>query len=205
MNDEESNPGIFCFEFYRWLRYNIFMKKWFSLLFILTAAVLLSGCGYGQPSLSGKKLVFETTDIDGNPVSSEELFARHEITMLNLWAAWCGPCVGELSELNEVNDRLEQMDGAVVGLLNDDRNQENMDTVRRLLDENDVRYLNILAPANMNEIIVQNSFPMTVFVDRDGVVVGRTLVGTTSKKYIVDYYLSAATEALEALKSEKQE
>ena len=180
------------------------MKKWFP-LFVFLLVVLLNGCGFGQPSLAGKKLSFETVDIDGNPVSSEELFARHEITMLNLWAAWCGPCVGELSELNEVNDRLAQMDGAVVGLLNDDRSQKNLETVKLLLDENNAGYLNILAPENMNEIIVQGSFPMTVFVDRDGVIVGRTLVGTVSKKYIVDYYLSAAEEALEALNSDAQE
>ena len=180
------------------------MKKWFP-LFVFLLVVLLNGCGFGQPSLAGKKLSFETVDIDGNPVSSEELFARHEITMLNLWASWCGPCVGELSELNEVNDRLAQMDGAVVGLLNDDRSQKNLDTVKLLLDENNAGYLNILAPENMNEIIVQGSFPMTVFVDRDGVIVGRTLVGTVSKKYIVDYYLSAAEEALEALNSDAQE
>ena len=180
------------------------MKKWFP-LFVFSLVVLLSGCGFGQPSLAGKKLSFETVDIDGNPVSSEELFSRHEVTMLNLWAAWCGPCVGELSELNEVNNRLAQMDGAVVGLLNDDRSQKNLDTVKLLLDENNAGYLNILAPENMNEIFVQGSFPMTVYVDRDGVIVGRTLVGTVSKKYIVDYYLSAAEEALEASKSDVQE
>ena len=160
----------------------------------------ICGCIPGRTSLSGKKLVFETTDLDGNPVSSGELFARHEITMLNLWAGWCGPCVGELSELNEVNEKLMTMDGAVVGLLNDDKSQENLDTVRRVLSENDVQYLNILAPDNMNEIIRQSSFPMTVFVDREGVIIGRTLLGTVADKYVVDYYMDAANNALEALK-----
>ena len=120
--------------------------------------------------------------------------------MLNLWAGWCGPCVGELSELNEVNEKLMTMDGAVVGLLNDDKSQENLDTVRRVLSENDVQYLNILAPDNMNEIIRQSSFPMTVFVDREGVIIGRTLLGTVADKYVVDYYMDAANNALEALK-----
>ena len=201
---KKSSQVLYGLDFSCRLRYNKSMKKWFP-LFVFLLVVLLNGCGFGQPSLAGKKLSFETVDIDGNPVSSEELFARHEITMLNLWASWCGPCVGELSELNEVNDRLAQMDGAVVGLLNDDRSQKNLDTVKLLLDENNAGYLNILAPENMNEIIVQGSFPMTVFVDRDGVIVGRTLVGTVSKKYIVDYYLSAAEEALEALNSDAQE
>jgi thioredoxin 1 len=40
----------------------------------------------------GTEIHFETTDLDGNPVRSEELFAGHPVTMINLWATWCGPC-----------------------------------------------------------------------------------------------------------------
>ena len=48
----------------------------------------------------------------------------------------------------------------------------------------------------MNEIILQRYYPTTVFVNREGVVVGRTLLGTPGKGYIVDYYVEAAKEAL---------
>ena len=60
---------------------------------------------------SGKELRFETTDLDGNPVRSEELFAQHKVTMLNVWATWCGPCKGELQELGEINRRVQDQDG----------------------------------------------------------------------------------------------
>ena len=181
------------------LRYNTDMRKIILLILFCIMTGLLAGCDLTQPSLSGKQLQFETVDIDGNPVSSEALFAQHEITMLNLWATWCSPCVGELSELNEVNEKLGQMDGAVVGLLNDDKSPENIETAKRFLSENNVQYLNILAPDNMNDVIRQSSFPMTVFVNREGVIVGRTLLGTVGDKYIVDYYMDAANNALKAL------
>ena len=181
------------------LRYNTDMRKIILLILFCIMTGLLAGCDLTQPSLSGKQLQFETVDIDGNPVSSEALFAQHEITMLNLWATWCSPCVGELSELNEVNEKLGQMDGAVVGLLNDDKSPENIETAKRFLSENNVQYLNILAPNNMNDVIRQSSFPMTVFVNREGVIVGRTLLGTVGDKYIVDYYMDAANNALKAL------
>ena len=181
------------------LRYNTDMRKIILLILFCIMTGLLAGCDLTQPSLSGKQLQFETVDIDGNPVSSDALFAQHEITMLNLWATWCSPCVGELSELNEVNEKLGQMDGAVVGLLNDDKSPENIETAKRFLSENNVQYLNILAPNNMNDVIRQSSFPMTVFVNREGVIVGRTLLGTVGDKYIVDYYMDAANNALKAL------
>lgn len=186
------------------LRYNMRMKKFTLVFLLLLLIVLLSGCGFGQPSLSGKMIQFETVDIDGNPVSSGELFAQHEITMLNLWAGWCSPCVGELPELNNVHEKLLSMDGAVVGLLNDDKGPENLETVRQILSENNVQFLNILAPDNMDEIIRQSSFPMTVFVDREGVIIGRTLLGTVGDKYVVDYYMEAANNALETLKEDKE-
>ena len=167
----------------------------FLLLLILTA-VPLCGCGFDEPSLSGKLLQFETTDLSGNPVNSADLFAQHEITLLNLWGTWCGPCIQELPELNKVNALLADMDGAVVGLLHDGKGPNDVELAGRLLAENDISYLNILSPENMNEIILQRYYPTTIFVNREGVVVGRTLLGTPGKGYIVDYYVEAAKEAL---------
>lgn len=168
-------------------------------LMILAAVVLLCGCGGNELSLEGKWLLFETTDLSGNPVNSVDLFSEHEITMLNLWGTWCGPCIQELPELNKVNALLSDIDGAVVGLLNDGRGANNVDLAKRYLAENNVQYLNILSPENMNEIIQQRYYPMTIFVNRDGVVIGDTLLGTTGKSKIVDYYVQAAEEALKSV------
>ena len=56
-----------------------------------------------EKDLEGAKLVFTTTDIDGNTVTSEELFADNEITMVNCWGMWCPNCTGEIEELARIN------------------------------------------------------------------------------------------------------
>ena len=54
-----------------------------------------------QKSLkTGDVIRFDTTDLDGNPVSSDSLFAESKVTMINLWGTWCPPCKKELPALD---------------------------------------------------------------------------------------------------------
>lgn len=178
------------------------MKKlFFMLLIFLLISLLLSGC-FSFPSLSleGKELHFETVDLDGHPVSSEELFARHELTLLNLWATWCAPCIAELNDLNAVNEKLAELDCGVVGLLNED--EPDVDLAKRYLSEKGADYPVILAPDNMIELIRQSYFPMTVFVNREGVIVGSPILGAPGKK-AVEFYLNAAEKMLEKTGKDK--
>lgn len=67
----------------------------------------------------GKKVSFETTDLDGNPVKSEELFAGHKVTMINNWATWCGPCCGELPELEKLAAEIGEKDCRITEICDD--------------------------------------------------------------------------------------
>ena len=61
------------------------------------------------PSFNGK-------DLDGNDVSSDELFSNNTVTVVNFWFTTCKPCVGELGELEALNQKLADKGGAVVGV-----------------------------------------------------------------------------------------
>lgn len=61
----------------------------------------------GLVSLVGKKVSFETTDLDGNPVKSEDLFRDKKVTVINFWATWCPHCIDELPGLEDINKTLE--------------------------------------------------------------------------------------------------
>ena len=63
---------------------------------------------------------FKGKDLDGNDVD-DSLFAKNKVTVVNFWFSGCKPCVGELSKLNELNEKLKEMGGEVVGI--------NMDTL----------------------------------------------------------------------------
>ena len=61
------------------------------------------------PSFNGK-------DLDGNDVNSDELFSNNTVTVVNFWFTTCKPCVGELGELEALNQKLAEKGGAVVGI-----------------------------------------------------------------------------------------
>lgn len=44
---------------------------------------------------------FIVTAADGSTFTLSEALADHKLVLINLWATWCGPCVGEFSFLEE--------------------------------------------------------------------------------------------------------
>ena len=129
--------------------------------------------------LIGSKLEFTTTDLDGNPVSSADLFAQNEITLLNIWATWCGPCVGEFEDLQGIYKRMAEKGVGVVGLMIDD----DVELAREELEEFGVKYPVILAPENLDDLVFVNAYPTSVFVGKDGTVVAGPVVGALVSKY----------------------
>ena len=127
----------------------------------------------------GTKIEFETKDLDGNSVTSADLFAQNEVTMINVWATWCGPCIGELSELQQIHSRMQEKNCGIVGLLTD----ADLEAARRLVEENGVEYPVILAPDNLMEILPVNAYPTSYFVGRDGTVLDSAIVGAYVEKY----------------------
>lgn len=149
---------------------------------------LLDASEFGTPtdpleSMVGSRLEFETTDTEGNPVTSEELFGSHEITMLNIWASWCGFCIDEMEELEAVNGRLAEKDCAVVGLLADGDKEDPLESGKATLKEKGVTYTNILPPANLNELFYIAAYPTTYFVNREGIIIGTPIVGAYIDQY----------------------
>ena len=101
---------------------------------------------------------FKGKDLDGNDVD-DSLFAKNKVTVVNFWFSGCKPCVGELSKLNELNEKLKEMGGEVVGIAS----YKNL-----TFDSNSTvgKYAgNIMA------------FPTTVLVDKDGNIVGEPFMG----------------------------
>ena len=145
----------------------------------------------------GKTLTFTTTDVEGNPVTSEELFGQHEITMLNLWTSQCHFCIEELPDLEEINGRLADKDCAIVGLLLDGDDPDALALGKEILAENSVTYTVIVPPENVDDLFDVNAFPTSFFVNRDGVVVGEPVEGKMVDVYepAIDSLLAGKAEA----------
>lgn len=130
----------------------------------------------------GKEVSFETTDLDGNPISSADLFAQNKITMVNLWFRGCPHCVGELGDLEQINQQLQEKGCAVVGMTIDD--DETIPEAKAVLEENGVTYTNLRAPADYGTIFPTQGFPTTYFVDQSGKIVGSAISGPDVERYV---------------------
>ncbi|MBQ9459301.1 MAG: TlpA family protein disulfide reductase [Oscillospiraceae bacterium] len=148
---------------------------------------LLKGSRFYKPTdptllLVGKTVHFETTDLDGNPVSSEELFAQNEITMINCWATWCGPCKGELAALANIHTRVQTKGCGLIGIVTD--GGDAAEEAKSLLSQNGVTYPNVVKSDDMSNFMdAVDSIPTSLFVDKTGKILTAPIVGADIDAY----------------------
>ena len=124
---------------------------------------------------------FKGKDLDGNDVD-DSLFAKNTVTVVNFWFSGCKPCVGELSKLNELNEKLKEMGGEVVGINTDtlDNNEAGIKEAKEILKAQGASYKNLTFDSNSTVGKYAGNimaFPTTVLVDKDGNIVGEPFMG----------------------------
>ncbi len=130
---------------------------------------------------------FEGKDLDGNPVKSDELFSGNAVTVVNFWFTTCNPCVGELAELDGLNQELAQKGGALIGVnaFTLDGDEGAISEAKDILTKKGVTYQNVYFPSDSEAgKFTANIFayPTTYVVDRSGNIVGDPIVGAITDK-----------------------
>ena len=142
------------------------------------------GCG-STPSEATKFPSFTGKDLDGNDVSSDELFSKNKVTVMNFWFTTCKPCVGELGDLEKLNQELAKKGGQVVGVnsFTLDGNKGEIADAKDVLSKKGVTYKNIWFKSDSEAgKFTSNlfSFPTTYVIDQNGNIVGDPIVGAIS-------------------------
>lgn len=187
---------------------------------ILTIACLIIGCSSGSADTSDsdnrKKDLnpvndlfadIQTTDIDGNPITSE-LFSENELTLVNVWASFCRPCITEIPILEELSLEYQGKGVSIVGLLLDTSkttitaglSDEEREKGLKVISDTGATYPQIVLSENMlkTELGGINTFPTSYFVDKDGNVVGSSILGANSKsgwERAIENHLKAVRKA----------
>ena len=142
----------------------------------------LKEADWDLPGEVGDKVSFETTTLQGDTITSEELFAGHKVTMVNIWATWCGPCVNEMPELQKLNDSLAEKGCQVVGICFDATNDNYTAEALEIMDQCGVSYPNIHFTSDMNWAGV-STFPTSFFISEDGTILSEPVVGAYVSAY----------------------
>lgn len=125
---------------------------------------------------------FNETDANGRPMSIAGY--KGKVLLVDFWASWCGPCMGELPNVLAAYEKHHPNGFEIVGIS---------------LDEDRQRFQSVLKARNMtwqqffdgkkyeNKLAVNygvTSIPSTWLLDRNGVIIGSNLRGEELEKAV---------------------
>ena len=146
---------------------------------------------------------FEGKDLDGNTVKSDELFSGNAVTVVNFWFTTCNPCVGELAELDALNQELAEKGGSLIGVntFTLDGDEAAISEAKDVLAKKGATYQNVYFDSDGEAgKFTTNIFayPTTYVVDRSGNIVGEPIVGAITEKKQAETLQKLIEQALAA-------
>lgn len=170
----------------------------------LSLALLLTACGSGKEekadagsskssegskasdtssSSASKKIfgTFESETLEGEAVS-DEIFSKADLTMVNIWGTFCGPCIREMPDLGELSREYADKGVQIVGLVSDVGKAKD-EKAEEIVSTTKADYTHIIASQDLMTGILGsvNVVPTTIFVDKEGNQAGDVYSGARDK------------------------
>lgn len=168
------------------------MNRIRTVLFILCLCLGLSGCK--EKAEAPEMPAFEAATLDGGSFSSEAI-ADARLTMINVWATYCNPCLQEMPDLGEISKEYDSTDFQLLGIVSDviPEDEEGLALARELAETTGADYPHLLLNQELYEALLTqvNAVPTTFFFDGEGTLLD-TVVGARSGdawRTIIDEYL----------------
>lgn len=129
-------------------------------------------------------LTFEASTIDGEALTAE-CFGDSKLTMINVWATYCNPCLSEMPDLGEIAASYDTADFQILGIISDvmdESGEEDIEYAKELINQTGANYPHLLLNESLysNLVGAVSSVPTTFFVNQEGEVLGY-VVGAKSK------------------------
>ncbi|MBZ9636899.1 TlpA family protein disulfide reductase [Clostridium sp. FP1] len=142
-----------------------------------------------------KTISFTLKGINGAKYKSSDIFNGNTLTMINFWGTLCNPCINELPELQELNDEMESKNFGIIGIIGDATSEESLEDGAATIEKKGISYANLIPDKKIEEDFISKmtGYPVSIFVDKNGNIVGEVITGARSKveyKKIADKILS---------------
>lgn len=173
------------------------MKRLLALIFIL---ILLVGCGAQTdvPQITSESAPqaeipvsedagngfgsFSATTLTGETIT-DAIFAEADLTVVNLWGTFCGPCINEMPTLGMLHEELKNVQFLGIVLDCNDQNGDvdsaQVEVALDIVNSTGAAYPTVVL--NMELVLLGMAnyqyIPTTLFVDGNGNIVGTEHVG----------------------------
>jgi cytochrome c biogenesis protein CcmG, thiol:disulfide interchange protein DsbE len=154
------------------------------LIYVAAPAFPLATIGNPAPPLAVPELNGQVFDLSA---------LRGKVVVVNFWATWCPPCRKEMPTLNAFYRQYHSKGLDMIGL-SADRPHDQSDVVKVMQSFSYPAAM--LDSAKVNGFGMPNELPMTIVVDRNGVVRAKLVPGETP---VTEKSLSAAVLPLLAV------
>ena len=152
-----------------------------------------------ESNFAGSFTNFETTLLTGETVT-QDVFADYDMTVVNVWATWCNPCISEMPELAQLDEALPE-NVNLISLCID--GSDDTAFTQEILDYCGVKYPVLMPSDSLRTNVIQyiSSVPTTFFIDKEGNVIGNPVVGVPGKSgEIKAAYLEEINARLELIR-----
>ena len=129
----------------------------------------------GEPYLRGDLVDFAGQSVSGEQASVVDLCAEYDLTMVNFFATWCGPCVSEMPGLQSMYEG----GMGVIGIWLDPESPKDL---ANIMENVKITYPIIEFQEQMASVVELAYIPVTIFLDREGYMVGDPVVGANSEE-----------------------
>ena len=117
-------------------------------------------------------------------MSAEDIFAGKKLTMVNVWATYCNPCIAEMPELAKLHHDYADKGFQIVGVLSDvgvatAYDGEALEYGQVIIEQTGADYLHLVPSREMMIGCLSSitAVPTTYFIDENGQQVGTEYVG----------------------------
>ena len=130
----------------------------------------------------GKEYIdFEGEDISGKRVRLSDFFGRGKYVLMDVWASWCGPCMGEIPHLASLHAKYKDKGLSVVGVFVNDKKENLLST----MEKKNMTWQQIY---DIDNVVLDaygiKGIPFIILFAPDGKIVSKDLRGKEMERFI---------------------
>lgn len=127
-------------------------------------------------------------NVEGVEVSLKEVVEANKVVLLDFWASWCRPCMGEMPYLLDAYATYHDKGFEIYGVSLDD----NAEAWKNTIEKQGMKWVNVSEAAGWQTPAAKeysvNSIPANFLIDGEGKIIARNLRGEALKEKLAEIF-----------------